>query len=77
MIEVCYKRPAIAEQEIVQRRTDSGKVKVSLTLFVDVLGLLRLKSQFENAALDYDGKNPLISRSLGNSFFTKLIILDT
>ena len=57
--------------------TDSGKVKVSFTLFVDVLGLLSLKVQFENAARDYDGKNPLISRPLGNSFFTKLIILDS
>ena len=65
------------EQEILQRQTDFGKLKVSLKLFVDTLGLLRLKGRFENAALDYDEKHPLISRSLENSFFTKLIILDS
>ena len=63
------------EQEILQRQPDFGKVKVSLKLFVDTLGLLRLKGRFENAALDYDRKHPLILRSLENSFFTKLIIL--
>ena len=41
-----------AEQEISQRQTDFGKLKVSLKLFVDTLGLLRLKVRFENAALD-------------------------
>ena len=66
-----------AEQEILQRQNDFGKLKVSLKLFVDTLGLLRLKGQFENAALDYDEKHPLILRSLENSFFTKLIILDS
>ena len=65
------------EQEILQRQTDFGKLKVSLKLFVDTLGLLRLKGRFENAALDYDEKHPLILRSLENSFFTKLIILDS
>ena len=63
------------EQEILQRQTDFGKLKVSLKLFVDTLGLLRLKGRFENAALDYDEKHPLILRSLENRFFTKLIIL--
>ena len=65
------------EHEILQRQTDFGKVKVSLKLFVDTLGLLRLKGRFENAALNYDEKHPLILRSLENSFFTKLIILDS
>ena len=63
------------EQEILQRQTDFGKLKVSLKLFVDTLGLLRLKGRFENAALDYVQKHPLILRSLENRFFTKLIIL--
>ena len=40
-----------AEQEILQRQNDFGKLKVSLKLFVDTLGLLRLKGRFENAAL--------------------------
>ena len=31
------------EQEILQRQTDFGKLKVSLKLFVDTLGLLSLK----------------------------------
>ena len=62
------------EQEIL-RQTDFGKLKVSLKLFVDTLGLLRLKVRFENAALDYVQKHPLILRSLENRFFTKLIIL--
>ena len=66
-----------AEQEILKRQTDFGKLKVSLKLFVDTLGLLHLKGRFENAALDYDEKHPLILRSLENSFFTKLIILDS
>ena len=43
-----------SEQEILQRQTDFGKVKVSLKLFVDMLGLLRLKGRFENPALDHD-----------------------
>ena len=43
-----------SEQEILQRQTDFGKVKVSLKLFVDTLGLLRLKGRFENPALDHD-----------------------
>ena len=55
-------------------QTDFGKVKVSLKVFVDTLGLLRLKGRFENEALDYNGKYPLILRSLENSFFTKLIL---
>ena len=63
------------EQEILQRQTDFGKLKVSLKLFVDTLGLLRLVGRFENAALDYVQKHPLILRSLENRFFTKLIIL--
>ena len=62
---------------ILQRQTDFGKVKVSLKLIADTFGLLRLKGLFENVALDYDGKYPLILRSLQNSFFTKLIILDS
>ena len=45
------------EQEILQRQTDFGKLKVSLKLFVDTLGLLRLKGQFQNPALDYDEKS--------------------
>ena len=48
-----------------------------MKLFVDTLGLLRLKGRFENAALDYDEKHPSVLRSLENSFFTKLIILDS
>ena len=60
-----------------EQETDFGKLKVSLKLFVDALGLLRLKGRFENAALHYDEKHPLILRSLENSFFTKLIILDS
>ena len=52
-------------------------MKVYLKSFVDTLGLLRLKHRFENAAIDYDEKHPLIFQSLGNSFFTKLIILDS
>ena len=52
-------------------QTDFGKVKVSLKVFVDTLGLLRLKGRFENEALDYNGKHPLILRSLEN---TKLIL---
>ena len=63
------------EQEILQRQTDFGKLKVSLKLFVDTLGLLRLKGQFENAALDYGKKHSLFLRSIENRFFTKLIIL--
>ena len=63
------------EQEILQRQTDFGKLKVSLKLFVDTLGLLRLKGQFENAALDYVKKHSLFLRSIENRFFTKLIIL--
>ena len=63
------------EQGILQRQTDFGKSKVSLKLYVDTLGLLRLKGRFKNAALDYDEKHPLILRSLENRFFTKLIIL--
>lgn len=65
------------EQEILQRRADFGEVKFSLNLFVDALGLLPLKSQFKNAALDYDDKHLLILQSLGNfsqifrKFFTK------
>ena len=66
------------EQEILQRQIDFGKLEVSLKLFVDTLGLiLRLKGRFENAALDYDEKHSLMLRSLENSFFTKLIILDS
>ena len=65
------------EQEILQRQTDFGKLKVSLKLFVNTLGLLRLKGRFENAAFDYDEKHPLILRSLENNFFTKLVILDS
>ena len=63
------------EQGILQRQTDFGKSKVSLELYVDTLGLLRLKGRFKNAALDYDEKDPLILRTLENSFFSKLIIL--
>ena len=63
------------EQGILQRQTDFGKSKVLLKLYVDTLGLLRLKGRFKNAALDYDEKHPLILRSLENRFFTKLIIL--
>ena len=63
------------EQGILQRQTDFGKSKVSLKLYVDTLGLLRLKGRFKNAPLDYDEKHPLILRTLGNRFFTKLIIL--
>ena len=48
------------EQHILQRQTDFGKVKVSLKLLVDTLGLLRLKWRFENAALNYDEEHPLI-----------------
>lgn len=65
------------EQEILQRRADFGEVKFSLNLFVDALGLLPWKSQFKNAALDYDDKHLLILQSLGNfsqifrKFFTK------
>ena len=66
-----------AEQEFLQRQTDFGKVKVLLKLFVDTLGFLRLKRRFENAALNNDEKHPLILRSLEDSFFTKLIILDS
>ena len=58
------------EQEILQRQADLGKLKVSLKLFVDRIGLLRLKGRFQNAALDYEEKHPLILRSLENSFFT-------
>lgn len=54
------------EQEILQRRADFGEVKFSLNLFVDTLGLLPLKGQFKNAALDYDDKHLLILQSLGN-----------
>ena len=57
-----------AEQEILQKQTDSGKLKVSLKLFVDTLGLLRLKGRFENAAFHYDEKHLLILQSLENSF---------
>ena len=63
------------EQEILQRQTDFVKLKVSLKLFADTLGLLRLKGQFENAVLDYGEKHPLFLRSIENRFFTKLIIL--
>ena len=42
------------EQGILQRQTDFGKSKVSLKLYVDTLGLLRLKGRFKNAPLDYD-----------------------
>ena len=63
------------EQGILQRQTDFGKSKVLLKLYVDTLGLLRLKGRFKNAALDYDEKDPLILRTLENSFFSKLIIL--
>ena len=63
------------EQGILQRQTDFGKSKVSLKLYMDTLGLLRLKGRFKNAPLDYDEKHPLILRTLENRFFTKLIIL--
>ena len=63
------------EQGILQRQTDFGKSKVLLKLYVDTLGLLRLKGRFKNAPLDYDEKHPLILRTLENRFFTKLIIL--
>ena len=63
-------------KDILQRQADFGKVKVSLKLFLDKLGLLRLKDRFENATLNYDEKHPLILRSLENSCLTKLIILD-
>ena len=66
-----------AEQEILQRQADFGKLKVSLKLFVDTLEFLRLTCRFENAALGYDEKHPLIFRSLENTFFTKLIILES
>ena len=66
-----------AEQEILQKQTDFGKLKVSLIFFVDTLGLLRLKGRFKNAALDFDEKHPLVLRSLENSFFRKLITLDS
>ena len=49
-----------AGQGILQRQTDFIKVKVSLKPFVDTLGLLYLKGQFESAALDYDENQPLI-----------------
>ena len=39
------------EQGILQRQTDFGKSKVSLKLYVDTLGLLRLKGRFKNAPL--------------------------
>ena len=42
------------KQGILQRQTDFGKSKVSLKLYVDTLGLLRLKGRFKNAPLDYD-----------------------
>ena len=63
------------EQEILQRQTDFVKLKVSLKLFADTLGLLHLKGRFENAVLDYGEKHPLFLRSIENRFFTKLIIL--
>ena len=44
---------------------------------MDTLGLLRLRDRFENAALNYDEKHPLILPSLENGFFTRLIILDS
>ena len=44
---------------------------------MDTLGLLPLKGRFENARLDYDEKHSLILRSLENSFFTELVILDS
>ena len=65
------------EQGILQRQADFGKLKVSLKLFEDTLEFLHLTCRFENAALDYDEKHPLILQSLENSFFTKLIILDS
>ena len=40
------------EQKIFQRQTDFGKMKASLKLFMDTLGLLSFKGRFENAALD-------------------------
>ena len=51
------------EQEILQRQADFGKLKVSLNLFVDTLEFLCLTRRFENAALNYDEKHPLILRS--------------
>ena len=66
-----------AEQEILQKQIDFGKLKVLLKLFVDALELLRLKGRFDNATLQYDDKHPLILRSLENSFFRKLIIIDS
>ena len=49
-----------AEQEILQKQIDFGKLKVLLKLFVDALELLRLKGRFDNATLEYDDKHPLI-----------------
>ena len=72
-LNLCIK----TEQGILQRQADFGKLKVSLKLFVDTLEFLHLTCRFENAALDYDEKHPLILQSLENSFFTKLIILDS
>ena len=72
-LNLCVK----TEQEILQRQADFDKLKVSLKLFVDTLEFLRLTCRFENAVLDYDEKHPFILRSLENSFFTKLIILDS
>ena len=66
-----------AEQEILQKQTDFGKLKVLLKLFVDGLEFLRLKGRFENATLQYDHKHLLSLRSLENSFFRKLVILDS
>ena len=64
------------EKEILQRQTDFGKFEISSKLFMDTLGVLRLKDRFENAALDFDKKHRLILRSLKNGFFfTKLIKL--
>ena len=72
--EFALKQWVKAEQWLLKKRKDFQKLKASLKLFEEN-DILRLKGRFTNASLEFNRKYPILLRG-GESYFTKLVVLD-
>ena len=65
------------EQHQLKKHSTYPKMKNSLKLFEDSIGLLRVGGRFKNSRLTFQEQCPKILRDSENSYVTKLIIWDS
>ena len=66
-----------SEQGLLKRQGNYSKLNVSLKLFTDEEGIVRLKGRFANSLICYEERHPILLRSGSVGYFTTLIVRDS